>query len=203
MSFDQLTTNYINTPESSVSYWDICDLIDWNEGGNRWSIGAVYAKGQVIGRDYNEYPSYTSTGNLYGGPFDPSAHFLPRNVLIDQTTEIPDQWNKSTGKFTIKVSGIYDISWRFRYGSDTVDHRIRLNIENESGSLVSRYTIFEGTSQYDDVLVGSKNIYLEKNYKFYFNWNSILWAEGSSTLKILFNSRDISCSGFTVVRYRY
>ena len=205
MSFDQLTTNYINTPDSSVSYWDICDLIDWNEGQNRWSVSAEYDsvsftdERPVIGRDY-----YTTPNPDNSGTFDPSAHFLPRNVLADpNTTEDANQWNENTGYFTIIVSGIYDISWRFRYGDNNSEHDIELVIRNNSGIRVSRYVIFSGESQNDDVIVGSKNIYLEKNHTFCFELRKFTGIDNTdNTTKILFNARNISCSGFTVVRYR-
>tara|TARA_Y100000389_G_C17402382_1_gene486071 strand:- start:163 stop:768 length:606 start_codon:yes stop_codon:yes gene_type:complete len=201
MSFDQLTTNYINTPDSSVSYWDICDLIDWNEGLNRESVSAKYDavnfsdEEPVIGRDY-----YTPNPDN-SGTFDPSAHFLPRNVLAEpNTTEDANQWNKNTGYFTIRVSGIYDISWRFRYGDNNSEHKIRLVIRNNLDTL-SRYVIFSGESQNDDVIVGSTNIYLEKNHTFCFDIQKNVGI-ADNTIKILFNAKTISCSGFTVVRYR-
>ena len=195
MSFDQLTTNSINTPESSVSYWDVCDLIDWDEGNvpNRWDVKAHYSDGNIIGRDYYAYPDSNNTGT-----FDPSAHFLTRNELVDQSTESADQWDKSTGQFTINESGIYDISWRFRFGNTTTN-QIKLEILNGSDTLVSTYIINDCENQSGDVIVGSKNIYLEQNYKFQFK----IFFTGNTVARFLFNARVISHSGFTVVRYRY
>lgn len=192
MSFDQLTTNYINTPESSVSYWDVCDLIDWNEGDvpNRWQVYANYSDGNIIGRDY-----YTSDPDN-SGTFDPSAHFLTRNELVS-STESADQWDKNTGQFTINESGIYDISWRFRFGNTTTN-QIKLEILNDSDTLVSTCIINDCVNQNGDIIVGSKNIYLEQNYKFQFK----IFFTGNTVATFLFNARVISQSGFTVVRYR-
>ena len=194
MSFDQLTTNSINTPESSVSYWDVCDLIDWDEGNvpNRWDVKAHYSDGNIIGRDYYAYPDSNNTGT-----FDPSAHFLTRNELVDQSTESADQWDKSTGQFTINESGIYDISWRFRFGNTTTN-QIKLEILNDSDTVVSTYIINDCVNQSGDIIVGSKNIYLEQNYKFQFK----IFFTGNTVARFLFNARVISHSGFTVVRYR-
>ena len=193
MSFDQLTTNHINTPESSVSYWDVCDLIDWNRNSGAYQIYSYYSDGNIIGRDYYAYPDPSNTGT-----FDPSAHFLTRNELVDQSTESADQWDKSTGQFTINESGIYDISWRFRFGNTTTN-QIKLEILNGSDTLVSTYIINDCENQSGDVIVGSKNIYLEQNYKFQFK----IFFTGNTVATFLFNSRVISHSGFTVVRYRY
>lgn len=192
MSFDQLTTNYINTPESSVSYWDVCDLIDWNEGNvpNRWDVKAHYSDGNIIGRDY-----YTSDPDN-SGTFDPSAHFLTRNELVS-STESATQWDKNTGQFTINESGIYDISWRFRFGNTTTN-QIKLEILNDSDTVVSTYIINDCVNQSGDIIVGSKNIYLEQNYKFQFK----IFFTGNTVATFLFNARVISHSGFTVVRYR-
>ena len=191
MSFDELTTNYINTPESSVSYWDVCDLIDWNENGDRWEIYANYSNGNIIGKDY-----YTSDPDN-SATFDPSAHFLTRNELVDQSTESADQWDKSTGHFTINESGIYDISWRFGFGNNRTN-QIKLEILNDSDTVVSTYIINDCVNQNRDIITGSKNIYLEQNYKFRFK---IVLSQGVIA-RFKFNARVISYSGFTVVRYR-
>jgi len=196
MSFDQLTTNYINTPESSVSYWDVCDLIDWNENGeggygNRWDVSANYSNGNIIGRDYYAYPDSNNTGT-----FDPSAHFLTRNELVS-STESADQWDKSTGHFTVKESGIYDISWRFGFGNNRTN-QIKLEILNDSDTVVSTYIINDCVNQNRDIITGSKNIYLEQNYKFRFK----IFFTGNTVATFRFNARVISYSGFTVVRYR-
>ena len=192
MSFDQLTTNYINTPESSVSYWDVCDLIDWNRTSGDYQLYAKYSDGDIIGKDY-----YTSDPDN-SAIFDPSAHFLTRNELVS-STESADQWDKSTGQFTINESGIYDISWRFRFGNMTTRNQIKLEIFNNSGTLVSTYIINDCVNQNGDTILGSQNIYLVKDYKFQFK---ILLLLGG-TAPFLFNARVISHSGFTVVRYRY
>ena len=192
MSFDQLTTNYINTPESSVSYWDVCDLIDWDEGGDRWEIYANYSNGNIIGRDYYAYPDSNNTGT-----FDPSAHLFTRKHLLS-STETADQWDKSTGHFTINESGIYDISWRFTFGNNR-ENQIKLEILNASDTVVSTYIINDCAVQNRDHIVGSKNIYLENNYRFRFK----IVVSQSSVAKFKFNARVISYSGFTVVRYRY
>ena len=191
MSFDQLTTNYINTPESSVSYWDVCDLIDWNRNSGEYQIYANYSNGDIIGRDY--YTSNPDNSTI----FDPSAHFLTRNELVT-TTENADQWDKSTGQFTINESGIYDISWRFRFGNNTTN-QIKLEILNGSDTLVSTYIINDCENQNTDIILGSKNIYLEQNNKFQFK----IFFTGDTEATFLFNSRVVSHSGFTVVRYRY
>jgi len=191
MSFDELTTNYINTPESSVSYWDVCDLIDWNENGDRWEIYANYSNGNIIGKDY-----YTSDPDN-SATFDPSAHFLTRNELVDQSTESADQWDKSTGHFTINESGIYDISWRFGFGNNRTN-QIKLEILNDSDTVVSTYIINDCVNQNRDIITGSKNIYLEQNYKFRFK----IFFTGNTVASFRFNARVISYSGFTVVRYR-
>lgn len=191
MSFDQLTTNYINTPESSVSYWDVCDLIDWNRNSGEYQIYSKYSDGNIIGKDY--YTSDPDNSNI----FDPSAHFLTRNELVS-STENANQWNKNTGQFTINESGIYDISWRFRFGNTTTN-QIKLEILNDSDTLVSTYIINDCVNQSSDIIVGSQNIYLEQNYKFQFK----IFFTGNTVATFLFNSRVISHSGFTVVRYRY
>jgi hypothetical protein len=191
MSFDQLTTNYINTPESSVSYWDVCDLIDWDRGSGVYQLYAKYSDGNIIGKDY-----YTSDPDN-SATFDPSAHFLTRNELVS-STESADQWNKDTGQFTINESGIYDISWRFRFGNDTTN-QIKLEILDGLDNLVSTYIINDCANQGTDVIVGSKNIYLEQNYKFQFK---IFFTGNTTVATFLFNARVISHSGFTVVRYR-
>jgi len=190
MSFDQLTTNYINTPESSVSYWDVCDLIDWNRGSGAFQLYAYYSDGNIIGKDY-----YTSDPDN-SATFDPSAHFLTRKELVS-STESADQWNKDTGQFTINESGIYDISWRFRFGNTTTN-QIKLEILDGLDNHVSTYIINDCENQSSDVIVGSKNIYLEQNYKFQFK----IFFTGNTVATFLFNARVISHSGFTVVRYR-
>lgn len=193
MSFDQLTTNYINTPESSVSYWDVCDLIDWNEGPDpgRWDVPANYSNGNIIGRDYYAYPDSNNTGT-----FDPSAHLFTRKHLLS-STETADQWDKSTGQFTVKEGGIYDISWRFGFGSNHTN-QIKLEILNDSDTVVSTYIINDCEIQGNDIIMGSKNIYLEKNSKFRFK---IVLSQGG-VARFKFNARVISYAGFTVVRYR-
>jgi len=194
MSFDQLTTNYINTPDNSyVSYWDVCDLIDWreprpnSEGQTRWSISALYnTTKNLIGKDYSiEYPS----------SYDISAHFLTRNELVVSNIENANQWNKNTGQFTANVSGIYNISWRFRAQSNT-SNIIKLEVINDSNSVISEHIINDSYIDTTDVLSGSKNIHLEKDYKIQFRV-----AEGS--IRLTMNSQYISYSGFTVLRYRY